>query len=171
MKIISIPLSRWRMFYIILNVYIFNWLINVYFWQLGFQKGEYLNTNRTHPLYNLPERAQILGHMHIICITVVHNRIICCQIFCDLLINSAAVKSRHLFLCWYVLLIYFVMMRLIMIYLSYLNIDKLLQIKFVNSQWFLEQVENVNIKHYKFKSWVTRISFALLLWTTESSAV
>ena len=40
-------------------------------------------------LLNLPERVQILGHAHIICITVVHNRIICCQIFCDLLINSA----------------------------------------------------------------------------------
>jgi hypothetical protein len=26
--------------------------INVYFWQLGFQKGDNLNTNRTHPLYN-----------------------------------------------------------------------------------------------------------------------
>ena len=54
-----------------------------------FQKGDNLNTNRTHPLLNLPERVQILGHAHIICITVVENRIICCQIFCDLLINSA----------------------------------------------------------------------------------
>ena len=52
-------------------------------------KGDNINTNRTHPLHNLPERVQILGHVHIICITVVHNRIICCQIFCDLLINSA----------------------------------------------------------------------------------
>jgi hypothetical protein len=63
--------------------------INVYFWQQGFQKGDNLNTNRTHPLLNLPKRVQILGHVHIICITVVNNRIICCQIFCDLLINSA----------------------------------------------------------------------------------
>ena len=55
----------------------------------GFQKGDNLNINRTHPLLNLPERVQILGHAHIICITVVHNRIICCQIFCDLLMNSA----------------------------------------------------------------------------------
>jgi hypothetical protein len=38
---------------------------------------------------NLPERVQILGHMHIICITVRENRIICCQIFCDLLLKSA----------------------------------------------------------------------------------
>ena len=53
------------------------------------KKGDILNTNRTHPLHNLPERIQILGHAHIICITVVDNRIICCQIFCDLLINSA----------------------------------------------------------------------------------
>jgi hypothetical protein len=54
-----------------------------------FQKGDNLNTNQTHPLLNLHERVQILGHVHIICITVVHNRIICCQIFGDLLINSA----------------------------------------------------------------------------------
>ena len=53
------------------------------------KKGDNSNTNRTHPLHNLPERVQILGHTHIICITVVHNRIISCQIFCDLFINSA----------------------------------------------------------------------------------
>jgi hypothetical protein len=39
--------------------------------------------------YNLPERVQILGHAHIICITVRENRIICCQIFCDLLLKYA----------------------------------------------------------------------------------
>ena len=55
----------------------------------GFQKGDNLNTNRTHPLHNLPEKVQILGHVHIICITVLDNRIICCQIFCDLLLKSA----------------------------------------------------------------------------------
>ena len=38
---------------------------------------------------NLPERVQILGHAHIICITVREDRIICCQIFCDLLLKSA----------------------------------------------------------------------------------
>jgi hypothetical protein len=38
---------------------------------------------------NLPEKVQILGHVHIICITVQENRIICCQIFCDLLLKSA----------------------------------------------------------------------------------
>ena len=38
---------------------------------------------------NLPERVQILGHAHIIYITVRENRIICCQIFCDLLLKSA----------------------------------------------------------------------------------
>jgi hypothetical protein len=37
----------------------------------------------------LPEIVQILGHAHIICITVRENRIICCQIFCDLLLKSA----------------------------------------------------------------------------------
>jgi hypothetical protein len=38
---------------------------------------------------NLPERIQILRHVHIICITVLENRIISCQIFCDLLLKSA----------------------------------------------------------------------------------
>jgi hypothetical protein len=38
---------------------------------------------------NLPERVQILGHAHIICITVRENRIICIQIFCDLFLKSA----------------------------------------------------------------------------------
>ena len=38
---------------------------------------------------NLPERVQILCHAHIICITVLENRSICCQIFCDLLLKSA----------------------------------------------------------------------------------
>ena len=38
---------------------------------------------------NLPERVQILCHAHILCITVRENRIICCQIFCDLLLKSA----------------------------------------------------------------------------------
>ena len=38
---------------------------------------------------NLPERVQILGHTHIICNTVQEDRIICCQIFCDLLLKSA----------------------------------------------------------------------------------
>jgi hypothetical protein len=31
---------------------------------------------------NLPERVKILGHVHIICVTVLENRIFCCQIFC-----------------------------------------------------------------------------------------
>ena len=38
---------------------------------------------------NLPERVQILDHVLIICITVRENGIICCQIFCDLLLKSA----------------------------------------------------------------------------------
>jgi hypothetical protein len=40
---------------------------------------------------NLPERVQILGHAHIIYITVRENRIICCQIICDLLLKSVNV--------------------------------------------------------------------------------
>ena len=42
-----------------------------------------------HKSDNLPKRVQILGHAHIICITVQEKRIICCQIFCDLLLKSA----------------------------------------------------------------------------------
>jgi hypothetical protein len=38
---------------------------------------------------SLPERVEILCHVHIICITVLKNRIICCQIFCDLLLKFA----------------------------------------------------------------------------------
>jgi hypothetical protein len=38
---------------------------------------------------NFTERVQILSHVHIICITVLENRIICCQIFCDFLLESA----------------------------------------------------------------------------------
>jgi hypothetical protein len=38
---------------------------------------------------NLPERVQILCDAHIICISVLENRIICSQIFCDLLLKSA----------------------------------------------------------------------------------
>jgi hypothetical protein len=38
---------------------------------------------------NILERVQILCYVHIICITVLENRIICCQIFCDLLLKSA----------------------------------------------------------------------------------
>jgi hypothetical protein len=38
---------------------------------------------------NFPERIQILCHAQIICITVLENRIICCQIFCDLLLKYA----------------------------------------------------------------------------------
>ena len=36
-----------------------------------------------------PKRVQILCHAHIIWITVLENRNICCQIFCDLLLKSA----------------------------------------------------------------------------------
>ena len=38
---------------------------------------------------NPPETVQILCHAHIICITVLEPRIICCQIFCDLVLKSA----------------------------------------------------------------------------------
>ena len=47
---------------------------------------------------NLPERIQILGHAHIICITVRENRIICCQMFCDLLLQSAFFNVMQLIL-------------------------------------------------------------------------
>ena len=49
---------------------------------------------------SLPERVEILCHAHIICITVLKNRIICCQIFCDLLLKSAL--EQILMLCsWF----------------------------------------------------------------------
>jgi hypothetical protein len=38
---------------------------------------------------NLPKRVKILGHAHILCITIWEQRIICCQIFYDLLLKSA----------------------------------------------------------------------------------
>jgi hypothetical protein len=57
------------------------------FWNNVIKKNEQLITVRMSD--NLPERVQILGHAHIICITVRENRIICCQIFCDLLLKSA----------------------------------------------------------------------------------
>ena len=75
--------------YIINSLIITKYINKTYQHKNKSNQGDNLNTNRTHPLLNLPERVQILGHVHIICITVVHNRIICCQIFCDLLINSA----------------------------------------------------------------------------------
>jgi hypothetical protein len=50
----------------------------------------YFFINRTlHMSDNLPVRAQILCHAHIICITALEHRIICCKIFCDLLLKSA----------------------------------------------------------------------------------
>jgi len=36
-----------------------------------------------------PKEFKSLCHVHILCITVLDNRIICCQIFCDLLLKSA----------------------------------------------------------------------------------
>jgi hypothetical protein len=38
---------------------------------------------------NPPKRVKILGHAHILCITIWEERIICCQIFYDLLLKSA----------------------------------------------------------------------------------
>jgi hypothetical protein len=61
-----------------------------------FQNQHYVHLKEWSKLFwtlrmsdNLPERVQILCHAHIICITVLENRIICCQIFCDLLLKSA----------------------------------------------------------------------------------
>ena len=52
--------------------------LNIYFFQLNIAHED-----------NLPERVQILCHAQIISITVLENRIICCQIFCVLLLKSA----------------------------------------------------------------------------------
>jgi hypothetical protein len=51
---------------------------------------------------NLPERVQILCHAHIICITVLENRIICCQIFCDLLLKSAFEQIFKVKIKWHI---------------------------------------------------------------------
>jgi hypothetical protein len=57
---------------------------------MWYTRNIYIFINWTlHMSDNLPERVQILCHMHIICITVLENRIICCQIFCDFLLKSA----------------------------------------------------------------------------------
>ena len=48
-----------------------------------------------HMSDNLPKRVQILCHAHIICITVWENIIICCQIFCDLLLKSAFERNLN----------------------------------------------------------------------------
>ena len=58
------------------------WYTRIYFY-FNFQ----ISTVRMSD--NLSESVQILGHAHIICITVREDRIICCQIFCDLLLKSA----------------------------------------------------------------------------------
>jgi len=53
--------------------------------------GIYLFSSTEHCAWAIisPKEFKILGHAHIICITVRDNRIICCQIFCDLLLKSA----------------------------------------------------------------------------------
>jgi hypothetical protein len=63
----------WTNFFCNYSEYIFTCIIN---WTLRMSD-------------NLTERVQILDHAHILCITVRENRIICCQIFCDLLLKSA----------------------------------------------------------------------------------
>jgi hypothetical protein len=71
-----------------------------FFWVQLFWCGTHRIYFYLHPTYffinwtvrmsdNILERVQILGHVHIICITVRENKIICCQIFCDLLLKSA----------------------------------------------------------------------------------
>jgi hypothetical protein len=39
--------------------------------------------------HDMKQTNSSINHTHIICITVWENRIICCQIFCDLLLKSA----------------------------------------------------------------------------------
>jgi hypothetical protein len=74
--------------------------VNHFFGVQLFLCGTYIFTCIQHFFHqlrmsdNLPKRVQILGHVHIICITVRENRIICCQIFCDLLLKSA---FEHIF--------------------------------------------------------------------------
>jgi hypothetical protein len=62
-----------------------------YTWNIHFFVYIYIfsSTEQVRMSDNLPERVQILGHTHILCITVREHRIICCQIFCDLLLKSS----------------------------------------------------------------------------------
>ena len=67
--------------------------VNHFFWVQLFLRGTQGIYFYLHPTYfSSTEQCawvQILGHTHIICITVRENRIICCPIFCDLLLKSA----------------------------------------------------------------------------------
>jgi hypothetical protein len=58
----------------------------IYFWNYSYVvHTEYIYISVFHQL-NI---AQLLCHVHIICITVLEHRIIWCQIFYDLLLKSA----------------------------------------------------------------------------------
>ena len=60
---------------------------------------------------NLPERVQILGHAHIICITVREDRIICCQIFGDLLLKYSTIFAFHITM--YFIIYFFIIFSLL----------------------------------------------------------
>ena len=70
----------WTKFFLLLFLCGTHVIIYIYFFFINWT---------VHMSDNLPERVQILDHAHFICITVQENRIICCQIFCDLLLKSA----------------------------------------------------------------------------------
>jgi hypothetical protein len=78
------------------GIFLFHVVWTIFFWcnYSYVVHTEYIFTCIQHFFHqlnsaHLPERVQILGHTHIICITVRKNRIICCEIFCDLLLKSA----------------------------------------------------------------------------------
>ena len=78
------------LFYVVCTIFVGAIILMWYTRNIFLLASDILFINWTMRIGNyLPEKVQILGHMHIICITVRENRIIWCQIFCDLLFKSA----------------------------------------------------------------------------------
>ena len=61
---------------------------NIFLFQFSFFTAEYTTEQCAWEIIS-PKKVQILGHAYIICITVREDRIICCQIFCNLHLKSA----------------------------------------------------------------------------------
>jgi hypothetical protein len=105
-----------------------------------------------HMSDNLPERVQILGHAHIICITVRENRIICCQIFCDLLLKSAFERNFNVMqlilvkIKWHIKWKYSIQ-KFHDIYLSY-------YVKIKNNE--LTAFHAIHFMQYSIGSWLSR---------------
>jgi hypothetical protein len=77
------------LFHVVWTIFVFNYSCVVHTEYIFISIFIFFINWTVHMSDNLPERVQILGHTHIICITVREDRIICCQIFCALLLKSA----------------------------------------------------------------------------------